>query len=316
MNIEEQKSTVTNSMGLTQIAKDFLPPAFTRAARRITQGMALSRYHRNGRVPWSSGYGFYRSRFIDQGLRDQDLLQRFRRREPLPPGYGVAVDERCVEYLWLVAQLDDGPEVLLDAGSTLNHEFILDQPVFRRKVMHILTLAPEATCFWQRGISYLFGDLRDIPIRDGYYDTIACLSTLEHVGCDNTLYTDDPVHREYRSDGLVLATRELFRVLKPGGSLYLTVPFGAYRHYGTFQQFDRDLLSGAVASVFEPARVTETFYRYSAAGWQLADPEECADCEYVEWINRPQGQWPKPMPVEPDRAAAARAVACVRLVKE
>lgn len=293
-----------------KLIRQLLPPLIIDASSGITQRVALGRYIRNDRVPWSPGYGLHGRQLIDQALKDQTLLERFRRREPLPPGYGVGLDERCVEYLWLLAQMQDSPEVLLDAGSTLNHEFVLDQPVLRQKELHILTLDPEDTSFWQRGISYLYGDLRDIPIKDAYYDTIACISTLEHVGSDNSLYKGEPAHGEDSSDGIVLATRELFRVLKPGGSLYLTVPFGAYRHHGTFQQFDKNLLSSAVTSVFQPAKITETFYRYSAAGWQLADPEECADCEYVEWINLPHGEWPKPTPVEPDGAAAARAVAC------
>jgi len=43
-------------------------------------------------------------------------------------------------------------------------------------------------------------------------------------------------------------------VLKPGGSLFLTVPFGIYRHFGTFQQFDRKLLSRVVERSVRRAR--------------------------------------------------------------
>ena len=250
-----------------------------------------------------------------QALADKTLLECFRRNEPLPLGYGVGVDERCIEYPWLLAHLHDEPEVLLDAGSALNYDFILNHPVFRSKVIHILTLAPEASCFWQRGISYLFHDLRDIPIRNAYYDTIACLSTLEHVGCDNTLYTYTDADREHLPEDFVLVIHELRRTLKTGGTLFLTVPFGVYRHFGTFQQFDRKLLSRAVEAFGKTSKVTETFYRYTAEGWQLADAADCAACEYVEWITRPHDQWPNPLPVEPDLAAAARAVACVRLTK-
>ena len=304
-------------MNLKQVAKCLLPPIVVDAIRWVKHGngsRTLQQYLRGGRVPWSPGYGIYKRHLITRALADETLLERFRRGDPLPSVYGVGVDERCVEYPWLLAHLHDGPEVLLDAGSTLNHDFIVDHPVFRRKVIHILTLVPEANCFWRTGISYLFHDLRDIPVRDAYYDTVACLSTLEHVGCDNTLYTRCS-HDEHRPGDFVLAIQELRRVLKPGGTLLLTVPFGVYRYFGTFQQFDRKLLSRAIEAFGNASEVTEIFYRYTADGWNVAGAEDCAECEYVEWINQPRNQWPNPLPVEPDLAAAARSVACVRLIK-
>jgi len=302
-------------MSIRQGAKSLLPPIALDAIRWLGASRALRQYLRGGEVPWSPGYAIYKRQLITQALADETLLQRFRHGEPLPPGYGIGVDERCIEYPWLLAHLHDGPEVLLDAGSTLNYDFILDHSVFQRKVIDILTLAPEANCFWQKRISYLFHDLRDIPIRDAYYDTIACLSTLEHVGCDNTAYTHRGTHREQNPEDFVLAMQELRRVLKPRGTLLLTVPFGVYCHFGMFQQFDRKLLSRAVEAFGKASELTETFYRYTAEGWNVANAEDCAECEYVEWINRPRNQWPSPLPVEPDRAAGSRAVACVRMVK-
>ena len=304
-------------MNLRQIAKSLMPPIVADTIRAARSDKALRQYLRGGRAPWSHGFTIYKERFLTQALRDDGLLERFRHGEPLPAGYGIGIDERCIEYPWLLAHLHDGPEVLLDAGSTLNHDFILDHPVFQSKLIHILTLAPEWNCFWQKGISYLFHDLRDIPIRDAYYDTIACLSTLEHIGCDNMPLTHNDSHREHRPEDFVLAVRELRRVLKPDGSIFLTVPFGSYRHIGVQRQFDRDLLSRAVEAVGKANEVTETFYRYDAAGWNVADAADCAECEYVEWSVQvwAHEQRPDPLPVEPDLAAAARAVACVRLTK-
>ena len=302
-------------MNLRQVAKRLLPLILVDVIRRWSKSNELKRCLSLGKVPWSRGYDAYRSDFIRQTLADEHQMELFRHGEFLPPGYGVGVDERCIEYPWLLAHNYDGPEYYLDAGSTLNYGFILDHPVFQRKAIHILTLAPEANCFWQRGVSYLFHDLRDIPIRDAYYDTIACLSTLEHVGCDNTAYTHKDIHREQNPEKFILAIQELRRVLKPGGSLFFTVPFGAYCNFGTFQQFDRELLSRAVKAFGKASEVMETFYCYTADGWNVADAADCAECEYVEWITSPCNQWPNPFPVEPDLAAAARCVACVRLIK-
>src|SRR6266487_1974926 len=313
------------SVGIKQVVKSLLPPILLDAARTVldavwtvrdgTERDVLQSYLRGGKVPWTPGYSLYRAQLIRDALSDVNLLGRFRRGEPLPSDFGVGIDERIVEYPWFLSHMQNRPETLLDAGSTLNHEFILDQPVIQGKVLHILTLAPEGSCFWRRCVSYLFHDLRDILIRDGYYDSIACLSTLEHVGCDNRLYVPEGTPQERRPEDFLLVVKELRRVLKPGGALFLTVPFGTYRHFESFQQFDQSLLSRAIDAFGRTAERLEVFYRYSGKGWNVATADDCAECEYVEWITWPHDQWPNPLPVEPDLAAASRAVACIYVAK-
>jgi SAM-dependent methyltransferase len=248
-------------------------------------------------------------------LDDIGIRERFRLSQPLPDQYGIAIDERCVEYPWALANLPADGATVLDAGSALNHDYILDAAPLPTKRIAILTLAPEHACFWSRGISYLFSDLRDIPLRDGLFDAVTCLSTLEHVDFDNAYYTKG-VPQSFQASGDYRAVvGELNRVLKVNGTLLFTVPFGQRRNFGEFQQFDRALLDEAIAAFGQAHERVVTFYRYSSTGWQLADAASCAQCEYVEWITRPRSEWPETVPVEPDLAAAARAVACVRLVK-
>ena len=203
-------------------------------------------YLNGGKIPWTHGYSQAKERFIREAIANGDILELFRNAEKLPEQWGVGLDERCVEYPWLLSNLNNGPEHLLDAGSILNSQFILDHPIFREKKLHILTLAPEGSCFWHKCVSYLYDDLRDIPIRNDYYDTIVCLSTLEHIGCDNQRYSPGEIHREQRLEDFLLVMRELRRVVKPGGRLFLTVPFGLYQYFGEFQQFDRRMLGRAV----------------------------------------------------------------------
>ena len=274
-------------------------------------------YIRGGRVPWSSGYGHAKRKFISKIINDPNFLKIFLNNDNLPEQFGVGFDERCIEYPCLLAHLPSSAKYILDAGSVLNHEFILTLPLFSNKNLHIMTLAPEGNCFWYKGISYLYNDLRCIPIQDNYYDAIVCISTLEHIGCDNTIYTGDDAYRENRPEDFVLAIQELRRVLKQGGSLFLSVPFGIYRNLGMFQQFDRALLTRAIEAFGEASQVSEIFYRYTAEGWQVATAQDCAQCEFVEWIIEAwqHHRWPDPIPVEPDLGAAARAVACVYLVK-
>jgi hypothetical protein len=305
-------------MGLKRLGRAVLPPTVWHALQWMRRTVALRLYAARGGRPFGTGYGLYQQRFIGGVLANAELLGRFARGEALPAGYGIGLDERCVEYPWLVAQLNPGPGTLLDAGSTLNRELLLSLPIVQAKVLHILTLAPEDACFWQRGISYLYHDLRSLLVRDAFYDTIVCLSTLEHVGCDNSAYTGDAAHREDRREDYLIALGELVRVLKPTGTLLITVPYGAYCNLGVQQQFDGAMLERMREALRPYGEIRETFYRYSSRGWTTALEKDCADCQYVRWSVDiwANGRVPKPLPTESDRAVAARAVACLRLNRE
>jgi SAM-dependent methyltransferase len=269
-------------------------------------------------APWSRGYGEYKMRMIGRSLSDRGLLEKFRTGEVLPAGYGYGIDERIIEYPWLFANLPEEACNILDAGSILNHEGIIEQRYLSDKKLHILTLAPETACFWQKGISYLYEDLRDIPTRDDFYDLIVCLSTIEHIGCDNSIFVKDSADSKIALADFVKVMQELRRVLKPGGSLFLSVPFGRYEYLGMFQQFDQLLLSRAVSSFGQADMARQDFYKYSASGWQIAKADDCSDCQFVKWIVEAwqRGSVPFFVPIEPDLAAAARAVACLHLVKK
>jgi hypothetical protein len=244
-------------------------------------------------------------------------MDHFRQGSPLPPGYGIGIDERCIEYPLLLAHLNDKPEILLDAGSALNHDYILNHTILDKKTIHIITLAPEHDCYWKRGISYLFHDLRMIPIRGDYYDSISCISTLEHIGCDNSQYAHNFSYDEQNLADYVLVMQELARVLKSGGSLFITVPFGIYCNMGVQQQFDAKLLDRTIEAFGKANQVRKEFYRYTRGGWSRADVSACVQSEYVKWSVKAwlREDRLKPLPLEPDMAAAARAVACVHLTK-
>jgi len=267
-------------------------------------------------VPWTHAYQEVRQRSLREALNDGGVLERFATGAPLPDGYGRGLDERIVELPWCVAQLPVAPGRLLDAGSSLNHALLLDLPQLSRMRMHVVTLAAEPGFLWQPGVSYVFEDLRALPFADGLYDVVVSISTIEHVGCDNTYYVGGAASPEARLDDFVLAVREMRRVLKPGGVLLMSVPYGAHQFHGAFQQFDRQRLSAA-EEAFGPAEVTESFFRLSQGGWQRATDEACAGSVYVQWVAdlMRTGRWPEEPRLEPDYAAAARAVACVRIMK-
>jgi Methyltransferase domain len=147
--------------------------------------------------PWTHEYVDVHRRLVSEVLDDPALVKAFGAGGPLPSGYGVGIDERVVEFPWLFAQHLRGRT--LDAGSALNHAHILDRVLPRIDELHVVTLEPEDLAFTERRVSYVYADLRDLPYKDGYFDSVVCLSTLEHVGMENTRYgvaaprSNDPV---------------------------------------------------------------------------------------------------------------------------
>jgi SAM-dependent methyltransferase len=268
-----------------------------------------------GRLPFSPGYDLYRSSLIQKTLDDDMLMERFRRHESLPADFGQYIDERVVEYPWLLSRLEPATKTLLDAGSTLNNLTILDYGGLAAYKKYIVTLAPESVCYWERGISYVFSDLRNLLFKDNYFDVVACISTLEHVGMDNTaLYTGDVSFQENIHDDYLKVVRELHRVLKPGGKCYITVPFGQYQYDVFQQQFNTGMVANVIES-FKPTQFNEHYFKYRESGWNTAKQEECKDAQYFNVHKTKYFDVNSTQDFDADKAAAARAVAALELTK-
>ncbi len=272
----------------------------------VISKLRIQRYIASGRQPWATGYKDYKEDFLRNALKDADILERFRREDALPAGYGYRIDERVVEYPWVVSRLRPGAGILLDAGSALNHGYLVKHGALEGKKMIIYTLSPEQT-IRNADISYMYGDLRDTVFRENYFDEIVCISTLEHVGMDNTfLYANDPRFGERRLQDYLKVIEEFRRLLKPGGQLMITVPFGRYEDHGWLQQFDLPMVD-SVIRMFAGSSAHVVYYQYMAEGWHLSSAEACARSEYYDIHHQTD--------YDPDLAAAARAVACMELVK-
>jgi SAM-dependent methyltransferase len=217
-------------------------------------------------------------RSVASALADRTLLDRFRRGEQLPEAYGADLDERVIEFPWALAQAPRGRA--LDAGSALNHRHVL--PHFRSSVtaLHVVTLVPEEMSFPELDVSYIYADLRDLPMKDGLYDTVISISTLEHVGMDNSGYGAPGAAAADPAEATRVAVRELRRVLAPAGRLLITVPYGAGEDHGWLRQFTRPDLEDVVATA-QPAEFAITVYRRAPSGWQLSDPVESRSARYV-----------------------------------
>ncbi len=179
-------------------------------AREHAGRRRLASYLKSDRRPWRTGYYEYRVQYLSNVINDDGILETFRQGHPLPDGYGFRLDARVVEIPWVVARLAWRTGLLLDAGSSLNHEFVLRAPALANKRIKIVTLAPESRRYWKLAISYVFGDLRDLDFRVGRFDSIACISTIQHVGMNNTMYTGSAdMAQPADTKAFLLAVKEL-----------------------------------------------------------------------------------------------------------
>ena len=281
------------------------------AEHRVRQ--SLRAYYRNGKIPWSVGYFEAKENFIKQQLADERVLTTFARSEELPDGYGIGLDERVVEYPWLFSRLEGKSARMLDAGSVLNHAYLVEHPLLSMRNLSILTLNPEHQAHWQKRVSYLFDDLRKMPFRDEWFDEVVCLSTLEHVGMDNGIYTPDAAYREAQTMDFQLAAKELFRVTKPAGKIWITVPFGKYVNYGWYQQFDLPKLN-QLMECFPCGGKKMFFYRYRAEGWQKCGAEDCAELEGVPIFSGRTDLYKNGN--NSDLAACSRAIVAMEIIKD
>ena len=273
--------------------------------KEILDGMALPFYLLMGRRPWSLGYYTSKKTLIKNAI-DTNAVQIGR---PLPIAFGVAMDERVVEYPWLFDRLkhtDGSLGRVLDAGSTLNHDFILDRNPLRKADVTVMTLAPEKRCYWYKGYSYVFGDFRQTNFKDGAFDIIISISTLEHVGLDNTmLYTDDLEKAETDKNAFVDAVREFRRILAPHGRCLITVPYGKYDNFGWFHIFDDEMIQLLIRT-FNPSSFDLDFFQYTKTGWRRALETEVANATVFD-PHSGRGR-------SDDRAGFARAIACIQLI--
>jgi SAM-dependent methyltransferase len=148
------------------------------------------------------------------------------RRLQAPPG----TDERVIEIPWVLSRLREGR--VLEVGYAYAEPAYLAALVAELPGELVGVDLAEAEA---PGIETVRADVRDLPFADAAFDQVLLVSTIEHVGADNTVYG---LAAEADAEGRLEALRELRRVLRPGGSLLVTVPLGEPGDHGWFRQDD------------------------------------------------------------------------------
>lgn len=119
---------------------------------------------------------------------------------------------------------------------------------------------------------FCVADGTGMPCLDGSFDLVMCVSVLEHAGLTAYgQYADQPAD--------LCLFSEMLRVLREGGRLLLTVPFGAdYIHDEWIRSYSRTRLKALIsfaASRGYPAHEAETaYFRNSCNGWSHSSAED------------------------------------------
>jgi len=149
-------------------------------------------------------------------------------------------DERVVEIPWVLSRLRQSGRVL-EVGYAFAESAYLGALLRSGAEVVGVDLATRDVA----GMETVEADVRELPFDDRSFDQVLLVSTLEHVGAQNEVYglavEPDPNAR-------LTALRELRRVLRPGGSLLVTVPLGEPGDYGWFRQEDERGWTGLYAS--------------------------------------------------------------------
>lgn len=124
------------------------------------------------------------------------------------------VNERTVEYLWILRNLDKNKKKVLDigcSGSFLSYELI---------ARGYDTYGVDIGEYNERPLEMKFylSDIRSLPFENDFFDQIILVSTLEHIGIGAF---SDPQYE----NGDLIALKEIKRVLTPTGKVFITVPY-------------------------------------------------------------------------------------------
>jgi len=131
---------------------------------------------------------------------------------------------RCIEYPFAASQVGSAQSIL-DVGT------VKSDPAWIAW-LESLPIDVHATDYDKPtkpfcNVIFYQADVRELPIPDNRFDKIMAVSVVEHIGLRDPQVVSD-VLPPYSAGGDVEAVRELVRVLKTGGSLIMTLPFGLH----------------------------------------------------------------------------------------
>ena len=199
---------------------------------------------------------------------------------------GKEYGERVVEYpyfaSWLLGKGKD--KDLLDIGCVLNNQVV--DGLLQERCRSIWFCNPAVERLFVSGdVYYHVAPLeRAFPLGERF-DLITSLSTIEHIGFDNSQYgsKEKPIYYEPSIVPLNQSLARITALLKKEGSFLISMPYG-YREARThrltkkkaFQVFDFEMISASVSKLIsDGVDANFTVFSGDSTGWHVTDPEAC-----------------------------------------
>src|SRR5690606_35300687 len=174
----------------------------------------------------------------------------------------LVLSERCVEIPWVLSRYE-GEERVLEVGHA-NAEPRYVEALRSLETPHLvgidLAVGPQEV---QEVFYGVVADVRNPPFPAASFDLGLRISTIEHVGRDNSVYGLPPEEATPYPDHD--AIRALARLLRDGGRLLLSVPYGRYEDHGWLINYDAEHLDALVEA--SGLRVKDATYYEQRGGW-------------------------------------------------
>ena len=163
------------------------------------------------------------------------------------------INERVIEYSWVyknIPDLENGR--VLDVGAKEGLP-ITDMLLENENIVYAFDINASGSI--RRGNLIIErGDIRSTSYEENYFDAVIAVSTLEHIG----------VAGRYRISGEddlgdFKAMQEMFRILKPGGKVLVTVPYGIGKSLPLNRLYNAERING----IFNNYKIIKsTYFRF------------------------------------------------------
>lgn len=175
--------------------------------------------------------------------------------------------ERILENPLIVQNLPAKKSVILDVGSRYS-QMPLEMAALGHKVY---ALDIEAYALKHKNVVAVKEDIRKTSFPDNFFDAVTIISTLEHVGMGETSYGD-----KKQKDGDVVAMNEISRILKPGGFVLLTTPFGRAKFLPFMRVYDKK----RILKISKNFKIVKEMYMYNDnENWEISTYNKVKDIE-------------------------------------
>lgn len=177
--------------------------------------------------------------------------------------YRLVTSERIVEIPFAYRHLIPPPATVLDFGCARSTVAISLASLGYR----VTGIDLRRYAFAHPNLKFVQANMLTHPFAENTFDAITAISTVEHCGLG--AYAESEV-----DNGDCRVMEELLRILKPGGQLILTVPFGSVGATSWYRIYDQRSLQKLTAGF--TVRVAQYYSGVGRTHWVPVAPEALA----------------------------------------